>query len=142
MSRWLLRTYSLLLHFYPPAFRKRFAAEMMELAGAADLSDWPFVFCDTGLAIVRCWVEGSPSSGTLTQANVPMSLGGSSLRSLGLGFVLSTVVLAGLAYVGYRWPPPCSTTKPLVTRIVQAPHTVVNSANAAHPGLAPAPFRR
>jgi hypothetical protein len=58
-----------------------------------------------------------------------MSLGGSSLRNIGLGFVLSTAIIAGLAYMGYRSSPPCSgtsagispATSPLLTHVVAPP---------------------
>ena len=126
----VLGAYRLLLQFYPPAFRKRFAPEMLELAEAAGPAEWPLIFGDTSVAIVRCWVEGSPSTAALTEPNEYFALGGSPVRSLGLGFVLSTVILGSLAYVGYRWPPPCQSTRPLLTHIV-APPQHQSPSNAA-----------
>ena len=105
IQRYVLFTYGLLLRMYPSAFRKRFAPEMLELVGAAELSEWPLIFADTSVAIVRCWFEGSPSTAASTETNEYISLGGSSLRNLGLGFVLSTAIVAGLAYIGYRRSP-------------------------------------
>ena len=126
----VLGAYRLLLQFYPPAFRKRFTPEMLELAEAAGPTEWPLIFGDTSVAIVRCWVEGSPSTAALTESNAYFALGGSPVRSLGLGFVLSTVILVSLAYVGYLWPPPCQATRPLLTHIV-APPQHQSSSNAA-----------
>ena len=121
IQRWLLRTYGLLLQMYPSAFRQRFATEMLELAATAELSEWPLILGDTSVAIVRCWFEGTASSAAFIQPTASMSLGGSSARSLGLGFVLSTAILVGFVYAGYRWPPPCSATKPLFTHVVAPP---------------------
>ena len=129
IQRWLLRTYGLLLQMYPSAFRQRFATEMLELATAAELSEWPLILGDTSVAIVRCWFEGSPSTAALTEPNAFMSLG-SSVRSLGLGFVLSTATLVGLVYAGYRWPPPCSATKPLLTHVVAPPQATAHAVEA------------
>jgi hypothetical protein len=70
---------------------------------------------------VRCWFEGSPSTAARTEPNAYMSLGGSSLRNLGLGFVLSTAIVAGLAYMGSRSPSPCSGTSPVLTHDVASP---------------------
>ena len=49
----LLWAYRCLLQLYPPAFRKRFAVEMLELAEAAEPREWPLIFGDTSVAIVR-----------------------------------------------------------------------------------------
>ena len=104
MRRCLLFSYQILLATYPPAFRRRFAAEMLELASSAELSEWPLIFRDTGLAIVRCWLETAP-----TDADEPdaahgylfSSLGKSALPASRLlqGLVLSTVILS-LFYFG------------------------------------------
>jgi hypothetical protein len=59
IRRGLLGTYRLLLQLYPPEFRKRFAPEMLELAEAAEAREWPLIFGDTSVAIIRCWTEGS-----------------------------------------------------------------------------------
>lgn len=114
----VLGAYRLLLHFYPPAFRKRFAPEMLEWAQAAAPAEWPLIFGDTSVAIARCWIEGSPSTAALADPNAYVSLGGSPVRSFGLGFVLSAMVLVGLTYSAYRWPPPCPRTRPLLTHVV------------------------
>jgi hypothetical protein len=37
----LLFVYRLMLVCYPPSFRKRFAPEMLELAAAAEATEWP-----------------------------------------------------------------------------------------------------
>ena len=121
IQRCLLCTYGLLLQFYPPSFRNRFATEMLEVATTAKLGEWPLIFGDTGIAIVRCWIEGSRSTAVLTESNAYMSLGGSSVRSFGLGLVLSMGIIFGLAYLGYRWPPACPKTRPLLTYVVAPP---------------------
>jgi hypothetical protein len=133
MRRFVLCTYGLLLRMYPSAFRKRFSSEMLELVGAAELKEWPLIFADTSVAIVRCWFEGSPSTAALTEPNAYMSLGGSSLRNFGLGFVLSTAIMAGLAYMGCRWPPPCSGTSPLLTHVVAPPEAAAITTAASKP---------
>ena len=125
-----LGAYRLLLQFYPPAFRKRFAPEMLELAEAAGPSEWLLIFSDTSVGIVRCWVEGSPSTAALAEPNSSFSLGGSPARSLGLGFVLSTALILSLAYAGYRWPPPCQSTQPLLTHVVAPPQETAHTAQA------------
>lgn len=124
----MLGAYRVLLYFYPPAFRQRFAPEMLELADAAELHEWPLILSDTSVAIVRCWVEGSPSTASLTEPN--FALGGSPVRSLGLGFVLSTAILLSLAYVGYRWPPPCPAKRTLFTQVVSPPQNAAQTAQA------------
>jgi hypothetical protein len=123
-QRSLLSTYRLLLHLYPPAFRKRFAPEMLELAEAAELSEWPLIFGDTSVAIIRCWLEGSPSTAALTEPNAYLALGGSPVKSVGLlqGLLLSIAIIAGLTYINDRWPPACPLKgAPLLTRIVERP---------------------
>lgn len=146
IQRCVLCTYGLLLRMYPSAFRKRFASEMLELVGAAELREWPLIFADTSVAIVRCWFEGSPSTAALTEPNAYMPVGGSSLRNLGLrnlglGFVLSTAIMAGLAYMGYPWSPPCSGTSagispgtsPLLTHVVAPPDAAAATTAASKP---------
>jgi hypothetical protein len=121
---------------YPSAFRKRFASEMLELVGAAELREWPLIFADTSVAIVRCWFEGSPSTAVPTEPNAYISLGGSSLRNLGLGFVFSTAIMAGLVYMGRQ--PPCSGTSsgtsPLLTHAVAPPEAAAVTTTASKPG--------
>ncbi len=127
-QQFVMGAYRLLLQFYPPAFRQRFAPEMLELAEAAGPAEWPLIFSDTSVAIVRCWVEGSPSTVAMPETNASFALGGSPVRSLGLGFVLSTVILASLAYIGYRWPPPCPSSQPLLTHVVAPPAGATHGA--------------
>lgn len=134
IRRWVLFTYGFLLRMYPSAFRKRFALEMLELVGAAELREWPLIFADTSVAIVRCWFEGSPSTARLTEPNAYRSLGGSSLTNFGLGFVLSTTIMAGFAYMAYRWPPPCSGTSPLITHVGAPPEAAAITSAASKPG--------
>ena len=107
IRRGLLSTYRLLLQLYPPAFRKRFAAEMVELAEAAEAAEWPLIFGDTSVAIVRCWMEGSPSTAVVAEPNAYLSLGESPIVRWGLlrGFVLSLAIIGALCYVNYRWTP-------------------------------------
>ena len=103
--RCLLGTYGLLLQLYPPAFRKRFAAEMLELAEAAEPAEWPLIFSDTGVAIVRCWVEGSRSAVAVTEPNAYLTVGESPVSAFGLvrGFVLSLAIVVGLCYASHWW---------------------------------------
>ncbi|MGH9643417.1 MAG: hypothetical protein ACRD3Q_13460 [Terriglobales bacterium] len=132
IQRCVLRAYGLLLRMYPSAFRKRFAPDMLELAGAAELGEWPLIFADTSVAIVRCWFEGSPSTAALAEPNAYTSLGGSSLRKLGLGFVLSKAILAGLTNIGSRSPSRCSETSsgtsPLLTHVEASPEAATATA--------------
>src|SRR5215471_10372622 len=105
--RWFLSTYRLALQLYPPAFRKRFAPEMLELAASAEPGEWPLFFADTGVAIVRCWVEGSPSTVAVAEPNAYVPLGsGAALSVSGLvkGLALSLAVTLGLCYAIYVWP--------------------------------------
>jgi hypothetical protein len=117
-----LHAYRILLVFYPPAFRKRFAPEMMELAAAADLCEWPLIFGDTGVGIVRCWLEGTHST-ALAEPNAYVPLRGSPISAFALipGLVLSILIIAGFSYVNYRWPPPCPNGVHIVTRVVDPP---------------------
>ena len=114
MRRCLLFSYQILLATYPPAFRRRFAAEMLELASSAELSEWPLIFRDTGLAIVRCWLETAPTDAAVepdaAHGYLFSSLGKSALPASRLlqGLVLSTVIGLGLCYfvsLAYRPSP-------------------------------------
>jgi hypothetical protein len=114
MRRCLLYSYRLLLLLYPYAFRQRFAPEMLELAEAAEPGEWPLIFSDTSLAIVRCWLKPPTTSSTLAPAaqDAYLALGESALTPLRflLGFVLSTAIIAGLCYagsLGYLQLPKC-----------------------------------
>ncbi len=113
MRRCLLCTYRLLLQLYPYAFRQRFAPEMLELAEAAEPGEWPLIFSDTSLAIVRSWLKPAATSSTLVPAgDAYLALGESGLAPsrLLLGFVLSLAIIAGLCYagsLGYLQLPKC-----------------------------------
>ena len=43
----LLGLYRALLQLYPARFRKRFAAEMLEIAEASSTREWPLILIDT-----------------------------------------------------------------------------------------------
>lgn len=110
----LLWAYRCLLQLYPPAFKKRFALEMLELAEAAEPGEWPLIFGDTSVAIVRCWLLPTRTSSTVVPAgqDAYLALGESGLTAsrLLLGLVLSTVILVGLCYagsLGYSELPQC-----------------------------------
>lgn len=102
----LLWAYRCLLQLYPPAFRKRFAAEMLELAEAAEPREWPLIFGDTSVTIVRCWLQPPGTSSTVLPAgqDAYLALGESGLTASRLlqGLVLSTAIIVGLCYAGSR----------------------------------------
>jgi hypothetical protein len=119
--QWFLSTYQLVLQLYPTAFRKRFAPEMLELAASAEPGEWPLFLADTGMAIVRCWMEGSPSTVAAAEPNAYVPLGsGAAMSASGLakGLAVSLVVTLGLCYAIYLWPPPCPDAGHIVTPIV------------------------
>lgn len=120
IRNYFLHAYRILLVFYPPSFRKRFAPEMLELAAAADLSEWPLIFGDTGVGIVRCWLEGTHSTTALAETNayVPLKEAPISAFALIPGLVLSILIIAGFSYVNYKWPPPCPNGAHVVIRVV------------------------
>jgi hypothetical protein len=91
LRRCLLSTYRLLLLLYPYAFRQRFAPEMLELAEAAEADEWPLIFSDTSLAIVRCWLKPPATSSTLAPAaqDAYLALGESGLALRDSCWVLS-----------------------------------------------------
>ncbi len=124
-----LYAYRILLVFYPPSFRRRFGPEMLELAAAAELSEWPLIFGDTSVAIVRCWVEGSHSTAALVEPNAYVPLRESPISAFVLlpGLVLSIVIIAGFSYVNYKWPPPCPNGVHIVTRVVDPPRMAVGT---------------
>ncbi|HEY7389238.1 MAG TPA: hypothetical protein VH640_12060 [Bryobacteraceae bacterium] len=94
-QRLLLGTYRGLLHLYPASFRKRFGGEMLEVAEAAEASEWPLIFGDTSSAIVRCWIEGSPSTAALADPNAYHAVGESTIpfSRVFQGAALSGVIL-------------------------------------------------
>lgn len=100
----LLWAYGLLLQMYPPSFRHRFAPEMLELAEAADADEWPLIFGDTSVAIVRCWLRPGATSSAAAPAgrDAYLAVGGSALTASRVlqGFVLSAAILVGLCYFG------------------------------------------
>jgi hypothetical protein len=120
--RWFLSTYRLVLQLYPAAFRQRFAPEMLELAASAEPAEWPLFIADTGVAIARCWIEGSPSTVAVAEPNAYMALGESTVSASGLlkGLVLSFAVTLGLCYAISLWPPPCPNASHIVTTVVSA----------------------
>ena len=136
----LLYAYRILLVLYPPAFRKRFAPEMLEVAAAAEISEWPLIFGDTSIGIVRCWVEGTHSTGAPAETNFYMPLRESPIRASAFipGLILSMVIVAGWSYANYQWPPPCPNGTHFVVRVVGPSHIAVvkvhppSAAKASH----------
>ena len=132
MRQCLLFSYQLLLATYPPAFRRRFAAEMLELASSAELSEWPLIFRDTGLAIVRCWLETSPRDAAVApdaaHGYLFSSLGKSALPASRLlqGLVLSTAIGLSLFYFASLGDRPSPDRNPSLC--VQSAQTGVSSA--------------
>src|SRR5215472_10302510 len=132
MRRCLLFSYQILLATYPPAFRRRFAAEMLELASSAELSEWPLIFRDTALAIVRCWLETAPADAVVepdaAHGYLFSSLGKSALPASRLlqGFVVSTVIisLCYFASLAYRPSPDRNPSLCVQPQLAQAPHAV------------------
>ena len=103
-----LFAYRQLLWLYPPAFRQRFAPEMLELAQAAERSEWPLIFGDTSLAIARCWIEGVHSAAA-SDPNAYLSVGESAVRPTRMlqGMALFLAIVTGAVYLNHRWPGPC-----------------------------------
>ena len=119
LRRCFLCAYRGLLRLYPPAFRTRFAAEMLELAEVAELSEWPLIFGDTGITILRCWLDPAAirSKALAAEPHAYLSLGASPISSFGLlrGFALSIVLILGLTCISslryWELPPsspPCT----------------------------------
>ena len=125
-----LRAYALLLRLYPRAFRERFAPEMLQIAESMAISEWPLVFSDTGIAIVRCWIEGSYVTPVSSELNAYVPVGEFRLNVSGLlpGVVLSLLIMAGVGYINYRWPPACPNTEHLLTHIVAPPSSALGSS--------------
>jgi hypothetical protein len=114
IRRCLLCIYRVLLRLYPAAFRKRFATEMLQLAEAAEPNEWPLIFGDTSVAIVRCWLQGTGSMAVLAEPGAYLAIGESPVRSWGLlqGFVLSIAMIGCVCYAIYKTPccPQCTVT--------------------------------
>jgi hypothetical protein len=110
----LLWAYRCLLRLYPPAFRERFATEMLELAGEAEVAEWPLILGDTSVAIIRGWLAPVASSSAVLPAgqDAYLALGASALSPSRLfqGFVLATAIVVALCYcgsLGYLELPKC-----------------------------------
>ena len=131
----LLCAYRLMLVCYPPSFRKRFGPEMLELAAAAEPTEWPLILGDTSVAIVRCWLEGSHSTSVAEpNAYVPLREPPISAFVLLPGLVLSVLIIAGFSYVNYKWPPPCPNGVHVVTRVVDPPKTLAGTEGSDQSG--------
>jgi hypothetical protein len=113
LRRCFLFTYRFLLHLYPYGFRHRFASEMMQLAAEADAAEWPFIFSDTGLAVVRSWLEPSASTSAPSSSHDEyLAVGGSALTASRLvqGLALALALILGITYLGslgYLAAPKC-----------------------------------
>src|ERR1700690_264066 len=108
----LLGVYRFLLLLYPPAFRKRFAPEMLELVAAAELGEWPLILGDTSVALIRCWLEPAATNSAAGPAGAYLALGESGLTTSRLfqGLALSIAIILGVCYlgsVGYLQLPKC-----------------------------------
>jgi|SRR5580693_4033120 hypothetical protein len=100
----MLWAYRLLLQLYPPAFRQRFAPEMLQFAEAAETDEWPLIFGDTSVAIVRCWLQPATTNSAAVPAgrDAYLAVGESALSASRVlqGLVLSMAIIAGLCYFG------------------------------------------
>src|SRR5215831_1970237 len=67
-KRCSIYAYRCLLALYPSDFRKRFGAEMMEIAEAAEPSEWLLIFADTSLAILRSRLKLTTADRTIVCA--------------------------------------------------------------------------
>ena len=74
------------------------------MAEAAEPREWPLIFGDTTVAIVRCWLQPARTSSTLVPAgqDAYLALAGFGLTALRLlqGLLLSTAIIVGLCYAG------------------------------------------
>jgi len=102
----LLFAYRQLLRLYPPGFKERFTEEMLDVAESADISEWPLIFGDTSLTIVRTWLQPEKRRLPLT-AIAPvnyLSLAEPALKPMklvgGLGMAALLVVIA--SYISTR----------------------------------------
>jgi hypothetical protein len=133
----LLLAYRILLVLYPPAFRRRFAPEMLELAAAAEIFEWPLIFGDTSVGIVRCWMEGTHSTALdESDAYVPLRASPISASVFIPGLILSMVIVAGWSYVNYQWPPPCPNGVHVVVRVVNPSQVAISNGRSRPIGQA------
>lgn len=98
-QRPLLFVYRQLLRLYPVGFRQRFAEEMLETAESADLSEWPLIFTDTSVTIVRTWLQPrAVNSAAITVQGEYLSLGEARVKPMrlfqGLGVATAVVLIA------------------------------------------------
>lgn len=130
-----LYAYRVLLAFYPPSFRRRFAPEMLELAAAAEIDEWPLIFGDTSVGVVRCWLDGTHSSAAAAESNAYVPLRESPIRASIFisGLVLSIAIVAGWSYVNAQWPPPCPNGVHVVTRVVDPARLAVAATGSGQP---------
>lgn len=110
LQRCMLAAYAALLRFYPAPFREHFGQEMLQVAEESGSSDWPFIFGDTAVGVVRCWIEGTRSKASVEQPNAYVAVGGSGVNAFRLvpGVVLSVLIVAGVFYASLGRPVPCS----------------------------------
>jgi hypothetical protein len=112
IRRALVFAYSNLLRLYPAALGQRFAAEMLEIAESADLSEWPLIFTDTTVAIVRSWLETPLSRGTGSDPYLPLEQLPMKPWKLVQGFALAATLVLWTCYVSTQnvWKlPSCHT---------------------------------
>lgn len=113
LRRCLLFSYRFLLYLYPYAFRRRFATEMMEVAAEAESAEWPLIFGDTGLAILRSWLDPAEASlAPVPDRDTYVAIGGAGLsaRRLFQGLALALALILGITYLGslgYLQAPKC-----------------------------------
>jgi hypothetical protein len=96
----LLFAYRCLLRLYPAGFRERYADEMLHLAENADASEWPLIFSDTSVTIIRTWLHADTyrSTAVVSGPGQYLSLGESCLTPAkllqGLGLATALVLVA------------------------------------------------
>lgn len=103
VRRCLLFAYRCLLWLYPTDFRRRFGAEMLELAEAAEPPEWPLIFSDTSVGILRSWLRPTEDGATVARGEPDgyQALGEWPLPVLRIvqGFVLSVAMILGACYI-------------------------------------------
>ena len=131
-----LYAYRVLLAFYPRSFRTRFGPEMLELAAAAEIDEWPLIFGDTSVGVMRCWLEGMHSTAAVAEPNAYVPLRESPIRASVFisGLVLSTAIVAGWSYFSYHWPPPCPNGTHSVMRVVNPPQIPMSTGKSGQDG--------